>query len=299
MFRALFAAAALSLSLSACSPQTNGAEGAEDEPNMISPVDEFVPWNPDAKGIQTLDSGVQYIVVKEGPKGGKQPVSTDRVRVHYDGRLTTGEKFDSSLDRGSPSEFRLDQVIPGWTIGLQEMSVGDEYVFYIPNRLAYGNQARGDVIKAGDDLVFYVSLLDIIEPKKSDAAAWAKYYPWNADLPEVTKTETGLQYVVLESGDTKGEPPVGGQLVVVHYEGRIANTGELFDSSYERGDPEVFPSNALISGWVEALAMMKPGDRWMLYIPSELGYGEEGTPGGPIPPDTALQFEVELLNVMR
>ncbi len=296
MFRALFIAAAFSLSLTACSPQSNG--NAE-ESAMTSPVDKYLPWNPDAKGITTTESGVQYIVVKEGPKDGKKPVSSDRVRVHYDGRLPTGEKFDSSLDRGSPTEFRLDQVIPGWTIGLQEMSEGDEYVFYIPNRLAYGQQARGNVIKAGDDLVFYVSLLGIVEPKKSDAAAWAKYYPWNPELPEVKKTDSGLQYIVLKSGDSAGQPPVGGQLVVVHYEGRLADTGELFDSSYQRGDPEVFPSNQLISGWVEALAMMKPGDHWMLYIPSELGYGEQGTPGGPIPPNTALQFEVELLEVMR
>ena len=299
MFRALFAAAVFSISLVACAPPSPGADGAADETPLTSPVDKYLPWNPDAKGIQTTESGVQYIVVKEGPKDGKQPVPTDRVRVHYDGRLPTGEKFDSSFDRGSPSEFRLNQVIPGWTIGLQEMSEGDEYVFYIPNQLAYGNQARGNVIKAGDDLVFYVSLVEVVEPKTSDAAAWAKYAPWNPELPEVVKTESGLQYVVLQSGDAAGEPPVGGQLVVVHYEGRIADTGELFDASYERGDPEVFPSNALIPGWVEALAMMKPGDRWMLYIPSELGYGEAGTPGGPIPPNTALQFEVELLDVIR
>ena len=299
MFRALFAAAALSVSLTACAPQTSDADSSAEESAMTSPVDNYLPWNPDAKGIETLESGVQYIIVKEGAKDGKKPVPTDRVRVHYDGRLPTGEKFDSSFDRGSPSEFRLNQVIPGWTIGLQEMSVGDEYVFYIPNQLAYGNQARGGVIKAGDDLVFFVSLLEIVEPKKSDTAAWEKYSPWNPELPEVQKTESGLQYVVLKSGDAAGQPPVGGQLVVVHYEGRLAETGELFDSSYERGDPEVFPSNALISGWVEALALMKPGDHWMLYIPSELGYGEEGTPGGPIPPNTPLQFEVELLDVMR
>ena len=296
MFRALFIAAAFSLSLTACAPQS---QGAAEESTMTSPVDKYLPWNPDAKGIVTTESGVQYIVVKEGPKSGKKPVSSDRVSVHYDGRLPTGEKFDSSLDRGSPAEFRLDQVIPGWTIGLQEMSEGDEFVFYIPNRLAYGQQARGNVIKAGDDLVFYVSLLGIVEPKKSDAAAWAKYYPWNPELAEVQKTDSGLQYIILKSGDAAGQPPVGGQLVVVHYEGRLADTGELFDSSYQRGDPEVFPSNQLISGWVEALAMMKPGDHWMLYIPSELGYGEQGTPGGPIPPNTALQFEVELLDVMR
>lgn len=299
MFRALIATAALSLALVACAPQSSGADGAAEESAMTSPVDNYLPWNPNAKGIQSTESGVQYIIVKEGPKNGKKPVPSDRVRVHYDGRLPTGEKFDSSFDRGKASEFRLNQVIPGWTIGLQEMSEGDEYVFYIPNQLAYGNQARGGVIKPGDDLVFFVSLLEVVEPKKSDAAAWEKYFPWNADLPEVKKTESGLEYIVLKSGDAAGASPVGGQLVVVHYEGRLAESGALFDSSYERGDPEVFPSNALISGWVEALAMMKPGDHWMLYIPSELGYGETGTPGGPIPPNTALQFEVELLDVMR
>lgn len=299
MIRALVAATALSLSLAACAPQTPGAQGAAEEAAMTSPLDQYLPWNPDAQNIQTTPSGVQYIIVKEGSEGGKKPVPTDRVRVHYDGRLPTGEKFDSSFDRGTATEFRLNQVIPGWTIGLQEMSKGAEYIFYIPNQLAYGNQARGNVIKAGDDLVFFVSLLDIVEPKKSDAAAWAKYYPWDNKLPEVKTTDSGLQYVVLKSGDAAGSPPVGGQLVAVHYEGRLAETGELFDSSYQRDNPEVFPSNALITGWVEALGMMKPGDHWMLYIPSDLGYGEEGTPGGPIPPNAPLQFEVELLEVLQ
>lgn len=297
MLRALAAAAAFSLALTACSPTP--AKDAGDPSAMTSPVDAYLPWNPAARGVETLESGIQYIVVKQGPEGGLKPASTDRVRVHYDGRLPTGEKFDSSFDRGSPSEFRLNQVIPGWTMGLQEMSVGDEYVFFIPNRFAYGNQARGDVIKAGDDLVFFVSLLDIVKPKSADAEAWAKYFPWNSELPEVFKTETGLEFIKLASGDPDGAAPAGGQLVVVHYEGRLAETGELFDSSYERGNPEVFPSNALINGWVEALAMMKPGDRWMLYIPADIAYGEKGTPGGPIPPNAPLQFEVELLDVLH
>ena len=88
-------------------------------------------------------------------------------------------------------------------------------------------------------------------------------------------------------------------MVAVHYEGRLAETGELFDSSFERGSPETFPSNQLIEGWVEALEMMRPGDRWMLYIPSDLGYGEMGTPGGPIPPNAPLIFEVEMMDVMK
>lgn len=259
----------------------------------------YLPWNANGKDVKDLGMGLQAIVLKEGPKDGKKPVATDRVSVHYEGRLATGEKFDSSFDRGEPAQFRLNQVIPGWTKGLQEMSVGDEYLFYIPSALAYGNQPRGDVIKAGDDLVFLVHLLDIEVPKTADAAAWNKYFPWNPELPEVKKTESGLQYVVLASGDPSGKSPVNGQFVLVHYDGRLAETGAPFDSSYERGDPEAFPSNGLIAGWVEALSIMKPGDRWMLYIPPDLGYGAEGTPGGPIPPNAPLQFEVELLSVMQ
>ncbi|MEX1250067.1 MAG: FKBP-type peptidyl-prolyl cis-trans isomerase [Hyphomonas sp.] len=266
---------------------------------MPAAFKKYLPWDPNGKDVVSGNMGLQYIVLKEGPKDGKKPAVTDRVTVHYEGRLATGEKFDSSFDRGDPATFPLNRVIPGWTMGLQEMSEGDEYLFYIPSDLAYGNQPRGDVIKAGDDLVFLVQLISIDIPKTADVAAWQKYFPWKPDAPDVKKTRSGLQYTVLASGDAAGKSPVNGQFVQVHYEGRLAETGALFDSSYERGDPEAFPSNGLIDGWVEALAMMKPGDRWMLYIPSDLAYGAQGTPGGPIPPNAPLQFEVELISVMQ
>ena len=267
---------------------------------MPAAFKDHLPWKPDADGVVNGNMGLQYIVLKEGPKNRRKPAPTDRVTVNYEGRLASGEKFDSSFDRGSPASFRLNQVIPGWTMGLQDMSEGDEYLFYIPSALGYGDHPRpGGVIKPGDDLVFLVHLLKVEIPKTADAAAWSKYYPWNPALPEVKTAPSGLQYIVLASGDPSGKSPVNGQYVRVHYDGRLAETGELFDSSYERGEPEEFPSNRLIKGWVEALAMMKPGDRWMLYIPSELGYGAKGTPDGSIPPNAALQFEVELLDVAR
>lgn len=269
------------------------------EPTDVNQVFEsHLPWNPDAKGVQSDENGLQWIVIKEGDAKGPSPSATDLVRVHYEGRTAKGDKFDSSFDRGQPAMFRLNQVIPGWTLGLQKMKEGGQYLFYIPNKLAYGNSDRGPVIKAGDDLVFLVDLVDVMEPKTADVAAWSKYTPWNSDLPEVKKTGTGLEYVVLASGDAAGKSPVNGQEVVVYYEGRLAETGEMFDSAFQRGQPEIFPSDQLISGWVEALAMMKPGDRWMVYIPSDLAYGERGTPGGPIPPNAALVFEVELADVL-
>ena len=257
-----------------------------------------LPWKPDAPGVQKDESGLQWVVLKKGD-GKTSPGATDLVRVHYEGRTAEGEKFDSSFDRGQPAMFRLNQVIPGWTIGLQKMHEGDEFLFYVPNKLAYGNSDRGPVIKAGDDLVFLVDLVSVMEPKSTDSAAWTKYTPWNSALPEVKKTESGLEYVVLASGDPKGESPVNGEDVVVYYEGRLAENGEMFDSAYQRGAPEIFPSDQLIPGWVEALSMMKPGDRWMLYIPSKLAYGERGTPGGPIPPNADLMFEVEMVDVLK
>lgn len=292
MIRTILAAFTATFLVAACN-------SGNDTADLDATFDKHLPWNSESGDVETGIAGLEYVILKEGPEDGASPVPTDMVRVHYEGRTAGGEKFDSSYDRGSPSMFRLNQVIPGWTQGLQLMSEGDTYLFYIPNALAYGNANRGDVIKAGDDLVFQVELVEVMEPKTADADAWDKYTPWNSDLPEVEKTESGLQYVVLESGDASGASPVNGQMVAVYYEGRLAENGEMFDSAFQRGQPELFPSDRLIPGWVEALAMMKPGDRWLMYIPSDIAYGAQGTPGGPIPPNADLMFEVELLDVMN
>ncbi len=306
--------AALAAGLAGCTPNpvtapanwdgtspvaTIATSDSKETPDLAYPFSDHLPWNPNGAAVQTAEGGLQYIVLKEGPAGGKSPAATDFVTVNYDGRRTNGEQFDSSFARGEPAQFRLNQVIPGWTQGLQLMSEGDEFLFFIPNALAYGPQDRGPIIKAGDDLVFHVALLEVAEPVTADQAAWSKYLPWKPDLSEVVKTASGLQYIVLASGDPAGLPPVGGQYVAVHYEGRLAATGELFDSSFDRGAPEVFPSNQLIAGWTQSLSLMRPGDRWMIYVPSALAYGEAGTPGGPIPPNADLQFEVQLLDVQR
>lgn len=114
------------------------------------------------KGIKETESGILYEVQKMGK--GKKPTATSTVKVHYVGFTPEGEKFDSSIDREEPAEFGLDQVIPGWTEGLQLMPVGSKFKFYIPQDLAYGESApEGSPIKAFMPLVFEVELLDIIE----------------------------------------------------------------------------------------------------------------------------------------
>lgn len=110
----------------------------------------------------------------------------------------------------------------------------------------------------------------------------------------VTTTASGLQYEVLESGAASGAQPAAVDTVLAHYEGRFID-GEVFDSSIARGEPAQFMLNQVIPGWTEGLQLMRPGDKWRLYIPAELGYGTGGS--GPIPPFSTLVFDVELIEV--
>jgi FKBP-type peptidyl-prolyl cis-trans isomerase len=121
----------------------------------------FLAENAKRDGVHTTASGLQYQVVKMGE--GLKPLSTDKVKVHYEGTLLDGTKFDSSIDRGKPAEFPLNRVIKGWTEGLQLMPVGSKFTFYIPYQLGYGAQGAGNLIKPYSTLVFEVELLEIVK----------------------------------------------------------------------------------------------------------------------------------------
>lgn len=110
--------------------------------------------------VKTTASGLQYEVIKEGT--GAKPTATNTVKVHYEGKLVDGTVFDSSLKRGEPVSFPLNQVIPGWTEGLQLMSVGSKYRFVIPANIAYGEQGGGP-IPPNSVLTFEVELLEIVQ----------------------------------------------------------------------------------------------------------------------------------------
>ncbi len=116
----------------------------------------------------------------------------------------------------------------------------------------------------------------------------------NAKLEGITVTESGLQYKVLQAGE--GERPTDTSTVTVHYEGKLLD-GTIFDSSYERGEPIEFTTGQVIPGWTEALKLMPAGSKWQVFIPSDLGYGERGTPDGSIPPNSVLIFDVELISI--
>jgi len=119
---------------------------------------EFLAKNKKRKGVKTLASGVQYEILKAG-KGAK-PKKTDKVKVHYHGTLIDGSVFDSSVKRGVPAEFPVNQVIPGWTEILQLMPVGSKWKVAIPSNLAYGDRGQGK-IGPGETLLFDIDLLEI------------------------------------------------------------------------------------------------------------------------------------------
>lgn len=124
--------------------------------------EKFLEENMTKEGVEITESGLQYIVMKEGT--GDKPTAASQVKVHYHGTLIDGTVFDSSVDRGEPSQFGVGQVIPGWTEGLQLMSVGSKYKFFIPQDIAYGAFPRqGGVIKPFAALVFEVELLEIVK----------------------------------------------------------------------------------------------------------------------------------------
>lgn len=131
------------------------------------------------------------------------------------------------------------------------------------------------------------------QPLRAPAAAASSFLAANKEKPGVTVTASGLQYEMLVVGE--GEGPRADDVVLVHYEGRLAD-GTVFDSSIARGQPAAFGVGDVIPGWTEGLQLMRPGGKARFTIPPELGYGARGA-GGVIPPNAVLVFDVELLGV--
>ena len=120
----------------------------------------FLEENKKRANVVTLPSGLQYEVIKEG--NGKQAKATDQVKCHYEGTLIDGTLFDSSIKRGEPAVFGVNQVIPGWVEALQLMPEGSKWKLYIPSELAYGAQGAGEMIPPHSTLVFEVELLEVL-----------------------------------------------------------------------------------------------------------------------------------------
>ena len=123
--------------------------------------EEFLSINKNKAGVVTLPSGLQYEILKKGD--GPKPALTDQVKCHYHGTLIDGTVFDSSVKRGQPATFGVNQVIPGWVEALQLMPVGSKWKLFIPSDLAYGKAGAGQSIEPNSTLIFEVEILDIVK----------------------------------------------------------------------------------------------------------------------------------------
>lgn len=261
---------------------TAAAPAAPAKNDIPAPADVAAPPADAAKTA----SGLVTKVLTPGT-GKDHPGAQDQVKVHYTGWTKSGKMFDSSVTRGEPATFKVDQVIKGWTEGLQLMTVGEKRRLWIPGSLAYGDHPRMGA--PGGDLVFDVELLDIkAAPKPPETPADVKAPPATAK-----KTASGLSYTILKKG-TGTKSPKATDTVTVHYSGWTTD-GKLFDSSVTRGEPMSFALNQVIKGWTEGVQLMKVGDTARFWIPGNLAYGDKPTrPGAPA---GMLVFDIELIDV--
>lgn len=182
----------------------------------------------------------------------------------------------------------LNQVIPGWTEGLQLMTVGETRRLWIPANLAYGEQPPPGA-PAGQ-LCFDVSLYSFkSSPKPPSVPADVAAVPADAVV-----TPTGLASRMLKPG-SGGAKPKASDRVTVNYSGWTTD-GRMFDSSIPSGEPVTFPLNRVIAGWTEGLQLMEPGESRRFWIPAELAYGTNPRPGAPA---GMLVFDVDLLSVSK
>jgi FKBP-type peptidyl-prolyl cis-trans isomerase len=261
---------------------------------------------------EPLESGLIYIEEKRG--SGRSPKAEEMVKINLTVMLLDGTKIFSTADRGEPFEYQYGQNFD--TQGLEEgvgmLRKGGKATLIVPHQIAYGAEARGQMIPSYSTILYEVELLDMrskeaydkeiaeLEAKRQaetearkgqELIDREKYLADNGIT--VAPTASGLYYIETEKGAGKKAMP--GNVVHVQYTGRLLD-GTVFDSS-EGKDPLSFPLGAgrVIDGWDEGIGMMNEGGKALLIIPSEIAYGARDN--GTIPPYSTLVFEVELVKV--
>ncbi|MGO1427056.1 MAG: FKBP-type peptidyl-prolyl cis-trans isomerase [Halomonas sp.] len=200
---------------------------------------------------------------------------TDEQRLAYSLGVTLGESMQADIE---------DLDLDAFNDGMGDVFEG--------NDLALSEEEMTEALMAFQEQSMQAREAEAEEMAQNNLEEGEAFLAENAERDEVTVTDSGLQYEVLESGD--GDTPGSEDTVEVNYEGMLLD-GTVFDSSFERGESVSFQTNQVIEGWQEALQMMSVGDSWMLYIPADIAYGENGQ--GPIGPNEVLTFRVELLGV--
>ena len=234
--------------------------------------------------IQTTASGLKYSILVAG-KDGPHPKRGEKVKVHYTGWLTDGTKFDSSRDRGTPTEFTVGQVIEGWNEALCMMTAGARWKLTIPPKLGYGEHGQGP-IPANATLVFDVELIDFESLPEFHAP----------DPAAQKKTDSGLKYEVLSAG--AGDPPGADDVLELKY--ALWNTkGVLLDHSGRAGGSVKLPRGDLPLAFMkEAAGLLKKGARLRFEVPPDLCFGDKNQ-GPALPANSVTIWELELVGTIK
>ena len=253
------AAASCALVLAACNPPSKNDAGKE----------------------STADAAA-----KPGTAGKIPGLATEKEQVSYVIGMDIGKSIKPMKDEVDLATLRraIDDV------------VNDKKLLLNDEQVATVMQAFSEKMQAKQQEEMIKKQAEMAAQGKKNLEVEAAFLAANSKKPGVVTTASGLQYQVITEG--AGPKPKDTDRVAVHYAGTVLD-GTEFDSSYKRGEPAQFVLGAVVPGWAEALQLMSKGSKYKLWIPSKLGYGEAGTPGGPIPPNSALVFEIELLDIAK
>ena len=253
------AAASCALVLAACTPPDKGAAGTEAGADAAA--------KPDAAG--------------------KIPgLASEKEQIGYMIGMDIGKSLKPMKDEVDLATLKraMDDVI-----GDKKLLMNEEQLATVMQAFSVKMQAKQQEAMAKKQAEMEVQGKKNLELEKTFLAA-------NASKPGVVTTASGLQYQIITQGT--GPKPKLEDRVSVHYAGTLLD-GTEFDSSYKRKEPAQFALGSVVPGWTEALQLMPVGSKYKLWIPAKLGYAEAGTPGGPIPPNSTLMFDVELLQIEK
>jgi FKBP-type peptidyl-prolyl cis-trans isomerase FkpA len=231
------------------------------------------PIDKDAKGAEATKAGDKASELKIAG------LTTEKQQVSYVIGMDIGKNFKpikDDIDLATVNKAINDVLAD------REVLVNDEQMGQIMQAFATKMQAKQQA--------------EMAAKSKENQAAGEKFLAENGKKTGIVTTASGLQYQVVTMG--KGAKPTPNDNVRVHYTGTLLD-GTKFDSSLDRGEPAQFAVGGVVPGWTEALQLMPVGSKFKVWIPSKLGYGEAGTPGGPIPPNATLAFDVELVEIVK
>lgn len=241
------------------------------------------------------------VLAAAGCNKADKPVAADQAKTPDAAATPAGDQV-----AGLPSEKDRISYMVGMDLARSLEPVKDEIDFEtvakaVKTGLAGGKYLMTDeqaqkVREAFTAKLQAKQIADMMAKAKKNATDGAAFLAANAKKPNIKTTETGLQYEVLSEG--KGAKPKATDVVQVNYKGSLLD-GTVFDDSSQHGGPATIPLAQVVPGWREGIALMPAGSKYRFWIPAALGYGEQGTPGGPIPPNATLVFDVELLGTAK